>query len=75
MTYGRAIAAQLKAQQDVMRANFQQEKESLLNAFKAIQLRQDKACHNCTLANSILCTEDCFWYQVKIILKGVLHEI
>ena len=75
MTYGRAIAAQLKAQQDVMQANFQQEKESLLNAFKAIQLRQDKACHNCTLAKSILCTEDCFWYQVKIILKGVLHEI
>ena len=75
MIYGSAIAAQLKAQQDVMNANFQQEKESLLNAFKAIQLRQDKACHNCTLAESILCTKDCLWYQVKIIVKGVLHEI
>lgn len=75
MTYEQAIVAQLKAQQDVMNTNFQQEKEHLLSALKAIQLRQYKACHNCTLAESILCTKDCFWYQVKIILKGVFHEI
>lgn len=38
MTYGRAIAAQLKAQQDVMNANFKQEKESLINALKLIKI-------------------------------------
>ena len=75
MTYGRAIAAQLKAQQDVMNANFQQEKESLVNALKLVKLHQRQNCARCVNAMNDVCSEQCSWQQIRNILKGVAHEI
>ena len=77
MIDARAIAAQLKAQQDVMNANFQQEKEPLLNALKEIQRICRKTCLACLAYSDNRCISpksDCSWQQIRNILKGVLHE-
>lgn len=75
MTYGRAIAAQLKAQQDVMNANFKQEKESLVNALKLIKVEQERICTLCKHCINITCSDSCAWQQIRNILKGVSREI
>lgn len=75
MTYGRAIAAQLKAQQDVMNANFQQEKESLIKALRLIKVEQERFCAHCINGTNITCSDFCAWQQIRNILKGVSHEI
>ena len=78
MIDARAIAAQLKAQQDVMDANFQQEKESLLNVLKEIQRIRRETCLSCGVYSAKRCNPDnkeCSWHKVRNILKGVLHEI
>lgn len=78
MTYGRAVAAQLRAQQDVMNANFKQEKESLLNALKEIQHIRRETCLSCLAYSDKRCiptNNECPWHKVRNILKGVLYEI
>lgn len=78
MIDGRAIAAQLKAQQDVMNANFKQEKESLLNVLKEIQRVRRETCLACGAYSNRRCTpsgKECPWHKVRNILKGALHEI
>lgn len=78
MIDARATAAQLKAQQDVMNANFQQEKKSLLNALKEIQRIRRETCLLCGAYSPKRCNPDnkeCSWHKIRTILKGVLHEI
>ena len=78
MIYESAIAAQLKAQQDIMNADFQQEKKLLLNALKEIQHICRKTCLVCLAYSDKKCiypNNECSWQQIRNILKGVLHEI
>lgn len=75
MTYESATAAQLKAQQDVMNANFRQEKEPLLQALRSIHSIQKDACCKCITFSSEMCYTTCPWQQICNILKGVSHEI
>lgn len=75
MTYGRAIAAQLKAQQDIMNVKFKQEKEPLVSALKLIKTEQERFCTHCINRANITCSDFCAWQQIHNILKGVSHEI
>lgn len=77
MINARAIAAQLKAQQDVMNANFQQEKEPLLDALKEIQRIRRETCLLCLAYSDERCIYPnikCSWHKVRTIVEGVLHE-
>lgn len=75
MTYKQVIAAQLKAQQNVMNVNFQQEKEPLVNALKLIKAEQERICTLCKHCLNTTCSDSCAWQQIRNILKGVSHEI